>query len=226
MLQCYYMDVNCGCSYEQSQVLYRALPSERRDRIERLRDPAMARSRILSGSLMQYGIERVTGIPASKQYYIYGMRGKPALLRRPEIQFNLSHAGRYAVFVISDTPVGVDVERLRKNRLAIARRFFCEPEYEMIRTAGPDADVRFLEYWTMKEAYVKRSGEGMARSFTDFCIRHGKDGLSGVEGEPVYFRTLVPEDVRYRISVCSEQKEDLLQVHPIAVTVSDLLEHI
>ena len=177
---------------------------------------------------MQYGISIVTGIPMEEVRYVYGENGKP-YLHENCFHFSLSHSGKYAVLAVSNKPVGIDVERQKKNRLLVAKRCFHKNEYADIM-ALPDEgsrNRRFLEYWTMKEAYVKRTGEGLRIPLRSFEIKRGKEKMSyveaaegnggagehglksGIQDGRVWFATGVMEHGEYAVSVCSENREEL-----------------
>ena len=238
MLKLFYMDIGCGCSEEQSQAFYSVLPDERRERIERMKNRELAAKRILTDSFMQYGICRVMGISLGDIRYSYGEQGKPFLdtavyggvssfwqdnqgngewCRLERMEFNLSHSGKYAVLAMSDKPVGVDVERGRKNRLSVAERCFHEREYADIMSAKGDREKeqKFLEYWTMKEAYVKWTGEGLSCPFRSFCVERQGEGISLVRDEKgikVWFATSFLADDGYAVSVCSKAQKDIMEV--------------
>lgn len=240
MLKIFYMDISCGCSYEQSQAFYKILPKERQERIDRLHKEEMAQSRMLAGIFMQYGLSRMTGVSIGNICYSYGEQGKPELdwknIRKTEsmpvrkmedvlmvhgrsveqLDFSLSHSGKYAVLAVSDKPVGVDVERLRGNRLNVAKRCFHKKEYEdiMALQRKESCDRRFLEYWTMKEAYVKRTGDGLRIPLDSFWIKRGEDGVSSVEeagGQRVWLATGYIGET-YAFSVCSRDWDDIQQL--------------
>jgi 4'-phosphopantetheinyl transferase len=99
--------------------------------------------------------------------FVAGDHGKPSVAA-PEtrLRFNLSHTeGLVACLVALDAEVGVDVEQTarRSDTVGIADRFFAAPEVEALR-ALPEAEQRgrFFEYWTLKEAYIKARGLGLA----------------------------------------------------------------
>jgi len=50
------------------------------------------------------------------------------LIGSPHIHFNISHAGHYVACVISDEPVGIDIEIIKSVDLRIAERFFALEE--------------------------------------------------------------------------------------------------
>ena len=122
------------------------------------------------------------------------------------------------MLAISDTPVGIDVERLKKERLAVAERFFCKEEYEdILKVEGLERESRFLEYWTMKEAYVKRTGNGLYTPLNSFLINRVGGGLSTVAQEDIYFGTFFLEEQRYCVSVCSEYKDEMKELSKYAM---------
>jgi len=216
------MDIGCGCSYEQSQAFYKILPAERQERIDKLKREEMKEKRVLAGVFMQYGLSRVANVPIGNICYSYGEQGKPELdwknisTRERLPFFSLSHSGKYAVLAVSDKPVGADVERLRNNREHVAKRCFHKREYEDIVALQDEEERgrRFLEYWTMKEAYVKWTGEGLQIPLDSFCIKRGDDGVSYVENTgcaDVWFATGSLEGI-YSVSVCSEVWEDIGQL--------------
>ncbi len=101
-----------------------------------------------------------------------GIHGKPYFDGYREWQFNISHTSEMIAIAMSDKPVGIDIEKIQKQDLRIAERFFTDTEHSYINDADSDADKnkRFLEVWTKKEAYIKFTGEGMSRPINSFCV--------------------------------------------------------
>lgn len=226
MIHIYYMNV-CDCSYEQSLAFYGILTEERRAKADSTTKEEIAKMRLLTGAFLQYVISKETGIPVNQLVYRYGEQGKPELdydrirtgynldkeFYSNRKCFNLSHSGGYVVVAVSDRPVGIDIEHKTKNGLAVAKRCFCKEEYEDILAAGneKEQEQRFLEYWTMKEAYIKRSGEGMRIPLNSFCLEKINDGLFSVEGH-IWLKTMQPIAKGYQISICSTEQTDIEEV--------------
>ena len=61
--------------------------------------------------------------------------------------------------------------RREKSWLAVAERFFREEEKKTIAAASKEArgDL-FLRYWTMKESYLKYTGEGLSGGIKDVDV--------------------------------------------------------
>ena len=119
---------------------------------------------LCEGLRKEYGI---TELPV----FEYGEHGKPSIVGHPEIFFNMSHCREAAICVLSDVPVGVDVESIRSYSESLARYTMSDAEMELIEKAERP-DVEFIRLWTLKEAVLKRSGEGIRND-----MKHVLDGL-------------------------------------------------
>lgn len=82
--------------------------------------------------------------------------GKPYIENYSDFNFNISHTSGAIAIAISDSPVGIDIEKIRKADFRVAKRFFTEKENEYIK--AQNSDTRFFEIWTKKEAYIKKNG--------------------------------------------------------------------
>jgi 4'-phosphopantetheinyl transferase len=119
---------------------------------------------LCQGLRREYGIEE-------PPVFEYGEHGKPAIVGHPEICFNMSHCREAALCVLSDRPVGVDVESIRSYSESLARYTMNDREMQLILKARRP-EVEFTRLWTLKEAVVKRSGEGIRND-----MKHVLDGL-------------------------------------------------
>jgi 4'-phosphopantetheinyl transferase len=75
--------------------------------------------------------------------------------------------------------VGVDIEDLarRPPDPAVVSRYCSRAEAEDVRNQGDQWRDRFLTYWTLKEAYLKARGLGIAVQLSDisFTLAPGDD---------------------------------------------------
>jgi 4'-phosphopantetheinyl transferase len=102
-------------------------------------------------------------------------------------RFNLSHAhGVVACAVSAQYAVGVDVEPLhRMTPDAIADTHFAPSEVAALRALPePEQPRRFLEYWTLKEAYLKARGAGLSVPLNQFAFDIAPPGRPRVTFEP------------------------------------------
>ena len=86
--------------------------------------------------------------------------GKPYLCNFKDIYFNLSHSGDYVVCVVSNKPVGIDIQKIINVEDLLMRRVCSEKEYEKI-IESKDINNEFTKLWTQKEAVLKKSGIGI-----------------------------------------------------------------
>ncbi len=104
--------------------------------------------------------------------------GKP-FVTAPEAApaFSLSHTGGHgAVAICRAAPIGVDIEAERAVHPGLARRYFAPDEADWLEGLPEAArESAFFRIWTLKEAFVKATGEGIRRGLETFSVR--------VEGE-------------------------------------------
>jgi len=126
----------------------------------------------------------------------YSENGKPYLKEFPHIHFNLSHCKNAVICIIGDSPVGCDVEEIFDSLDTDLCNFvFNEGEILAINSAD-NPNVEFSRFWTMKEAYLKLTGEGLTDNI--------KPLLDSI-GDKVRFNTIVDSDDKFVISVANLQ---------------------
>ncbi len=100
-----------------------------------------------------------------------GENGKLYLPGVDDFFFSLSHSGEYAACVISDVPVGVDIQQKKETRANIARRFFKCEEAKLIEGELKEKQTDlFFRYWTGKESYLKLKGQGILGGLDSFFV--------------------------------------------------------
>jgi len=100
-----------------------------------------------------------------------------------DLHFNLSHTdGLIAVAVARSGPeLGVDVEDTwrRSHTDQIAEHFFAPAEVTALRNLPAERQhARFFELWTLKEAYIKARGMGLAISLHHFAYALEDGGIT------------------------------------------------
>lgn len=132
---------------------------QRREQALRFRHETGQRLCLAVYLLLKQGLYEEYGI-SENPLFDYNSDGKPFLIGHPDIHFNFSHSGHVAVCAISDRPVGVDVEILRRVTPELIAYTMDTEEQNRIN-AAPDPAKEFLGIWTKKEAVLKLSGEGI-----------------------------------------------------------------
>lgn len=127
----------------------------------------------LTRAVMSLSVPEVS--PASWRF-VAGVNGKPVAFageREAPISFNLSHAdGIVGVAVTGERghAVGFDLEALdRPLSLGVAGRYFCRQEVSWLTALPqPEQATGFLRLWTLKESFIKATGEGLSRDLASF----------------------------------------------------------
>ena len=115
---------------------------------------------VLAYQLLKQGLREEYGI-TENPVFEYNEHGKPSIVGHPEIFFNLSHCKEAAICVVSDQPVGVDVEGIREYKESLVNYTMNDEEIAQIKTAENPA-AAFIRLWTMKEATTKLIGTGIS----------------------------------------------------------------
>lgn len=112
--------------------------------------------------------------------------GKPVFQDAPELHFNLSHSGSFALCALSDAPVGVDIEAVRPRRPGLAEHILSPAERTWYQANGGD-DAALLTLWTRKEALCKKQGSGLTFPVRDITpplpdVPWGESGMTSFSG--------------------------------------------
>ena len=135
----------------------------------------------------------------------YGDNGKPQV---DGICFNLSHSEDWVICAVSDKAVGCDIEKISEEKTKVAKRFFAVSENEHL--SGFEGDVgtsEFFRIWTMKESYLKMTGEGISFPLNRIEFKLGEPIGVYRDGEKCDCHVREYEILGYKVSVCAEEDE-------------------
>jgi len=166
------------------------LSGDERRRAERFRFAEHRRRFVIAHGLLRRILSRYVAASPQALAFRTGPHGKPALVHPAParaIEFNLSHCEDVALVAVArGRRVGIDVERVRPlaHAMRIARRFFHPAEFRALEALPPGERERaFFACWTRKEAFVKATGEGVARGLRGFAVwPDPPDPTSGPQG--------------------------------------------
>ncbi|HQZ40780.1 MAG TPA: 4'-phosphopantetheinyl transferase superfamily protein [Vicinamibacterales bacterium] len=158
------------------------LSAEERAREARLHFEADRERYVIGRALTRLQLSRFLGGDPRDWRFVTNAHGRPELAvsgeRPPPLGFNVSHtSGMVACAVAATREVGVDVECVDR-RLAhdVADRFFAPREIADLRALpASDQPRAFFDYWTLKEAYIKARGMGLALPLARFAFRLAPD---------------------------------------------------
>ena len=160
MLEFYHYDIS-GMSDEEFEKMYLASDKNRKAKADKLKkDPAKKLS-IAAGELVRKAIADKFNIDKNDVRFRVDKGGKP-YIEGLDVNFSISHSGTIALCAIADSPVGVDIEKIRDIDLSVAKKHFAPDEQDYVLEKMSLSRQRFFEIWTRKEAYVKMLGKGIA----------------------------------------------------------------
>ena len=138
----------------------RDISAQRREQALKFKHELGQRLCVLAYLLLKQGLHEEYGI-TENPIFEYNEHGKPSIIGHPDIFFNLSHCKEAVVCVVSDKPVGVDVESIREYKESLVRYTMNDAEIREIESSENPAKT-FIRLWTMKEATMKLIGTGIS----------------------------------------------------------------
>ena len=139
------------------------LPEERRAKALRYRREIDRKLSVASYLLLIYALHREFQLSAPT--IAYTQKGKPYLQDYPDLHFNISHCPRGCVCAVSDQPIGVDIQDIRPFSQNVAN-YCCSAGELLLLKQSAEPAACFAQMWSMKESYLKMTGEGIGRSLT------------------------------------------------------------
>ncbi len=116
-----------------------------------------------------------SGRPFAPPDYAYKESGQPTIQNG---HISISHTEGYAACAIAREPVGIDVEREHTFSKAAAKRIL-SPQEELLRESA-NADELLSRIWTVKESFLKMTGEGIPGEMRTLELIAAGDGSSDV----------------------------------------------
>lgn len=205
MVYVYAVDItNLPDPLESSQIMEK-LSESRKQKITKCKQ-LQARKQSLGAGLLLGHILKRHGLVENE--IKYGSNGKPEI---EGIFFNLSHSKNMVICAVSDKVVGCDIEQISEAPEKVADRFFSEAEQKHLsRYSGKQKNKEFYRLWTMKESYMKMTGEGMRLPLHQFELHFGKSvqlyrDASLQDCFIKEYELLLNESLQYQVSVCAEE---------------------
>lgn len=202
MLKLYYANTDLIANEDVFHNLLNKMNKQRSRKVLRCKNEEDKLCSLLAGVLLRYALEE-QGLVYEKLEFSVTQEGKPTLDSHPEMFFSLSHSGKRAVCLLSDKPIGVDVENKQRRLLeegreaclmrVVGRSFNVQEHREYMSASEEERRELFLKYWTRKEAVSKAEGKGLALDFSKI-----------EEPEEKFISFWLDED--YYVSIYQEEK--------------------
>jgi 4'-phosphopantetheinyl transferase len=162
--------------------LAKCFSTQERAKLQRFNRSASRQAFLVSRGSLRHLLGAYLHQPPKALEFSYGPQGKPSL-KQPDsevspssstpqmgLQFNLSHSGSWvAIALTQGHPVGIDIEQVRSlgQLPGLCQRCLTPTETKTLEGLDPtQANRRFLQHWTGKEAYLKALGVGLMASMT------------------------------------------------------------
>ena len=166
------------------------LSADERLRADRFHFPEDCRDYTLAHDLLRRCLSAYRAVEPAAWDFRTDAAGKPFLRTDPTLSFNLSHTRQLVACAIANgMPVGVDAERSDRivDAGAIAGRYFSPFEAASLARCRDDAHgQRFLELWTLKEAFAKAVGAGLTLPLDSMSFALDEEGVIVFQPPPGY----------------------------------------
>ncbi|WP_176954940.1 4'-phosphopantetheinyl transferase superfamily protein [Rhodoferax sp. OV413] len=154
------------CAAEAEQTDLQWLSAHEAHRVAHISAP-LRRSQFLAGHwLARQALSAFAGAAAPQLWALAAnAAGAPTVLGHPHLHLSLSHSADWVVCAVSDAPIGVDIEAPARARdwARLAPTVFSTAELKSAEGLdAADALQYFYRVWTLKEAWFKSRGEGLA----------------------------------------------------------------
>jgi 4'-phosphopantetheinyl transferase len=167
----------------QLESLMRLLSPDEHDRRQRFHFERDRHSFLITRALVRTVLSRYAGVPPTAWRFVPNAYGRPEIAGPegvPPLRFNVSHTqGLVVCLVAVDREIGVDVEPVDRPApgFGVAERYFAPAEVARLRrVSAAEFPQAFLDFWTLKEAYIKARGMGLSLPLADFAFHLEPDG--------------------------------------------------
>lgn len=207
MIQIYAMDVSKLLDPAENPGLLERVSENRKQKILNCRQPGARKQSLGAGLLLQHVLKDYGETEADIRI---GLFGKPESER---ICFSLSHSKDMAVCAVAGAAVGCDIEQtgqMSERRIdCLTKRFFSEREQAYLARAPKERkSAEFYRFWTIKESYVKMTGEGLHLPLSALDVGFSKEGVSVRRSGILQDCYVCEYDMEgYHLSVCAEESE-------------------
>ncbi|WP_094752130.1 4'-phosphopantetheinyl transferase family protein [Psychromonas sp. CD1] len=155
--------------------LWSLLSPDERKKVNRYRLPQAQNIALLTRAFIRLILSQYETQSASQWVFSISPLGKPEVTNtKHPLRFNLSHNNNLiicAITLIND--IGCDIENLERkiNAKSITQRYFSTYEQQQLNTLPQNQqNAFFFKLWTLKEAFVKATGQGLAQGLNTFSF--------------------------------------------------------
>ena len=139
-----------------------AMAEDKKEKISRFRFEEDRKRSILGDMLAREMIAKKCEVSPDSIVFKIIENGKP-YVENLGIHFNISHSGDYVICAVSESEIGIDIEKIKEVKDGLTEYICTEEEKNYIASCKDKEKKqrRFFEIWTAKEAYFKFLGTGL-----------------------------------------------------------------
>lgn len=164
------------------------LNQEEQARSQRFKFHRHRRESLATRALVRNALSHDRPVPPQAWHFTANLHGKPAIEPDCGLRFNASNSvGLVVCLVAESAEVGVDVESFTRaeGMLKVAPEVFSAAERAQLEALPVDRKLdRALSLWTLKEAYIKARGLGLAIPLDKFSFLFENDKDIRLEIDP------------------------------------------
>lgn len=208
MIQIYSFYINDFATLSISDYLTTLISKERVNKIKNLRKSEDKIRSLYSELLIRYALKEKFNLAVEDIKFIKNRFSKPLLLGYENIHFNLSHCGHWIVCAVSDSPIGIDIEKIESGDSRFIEEVLHYKEIEYLtRFEANEKNTKYYTLWCLKEAYGKYMGVGLNYEYQKNLFEESPQGWvlkaeQSDTSESLYFQVKrLPGD--YLIAVCT-----------------------
>ena len=140
------------------KLYYKEIYDKKKKRISRYKSIRKKQS-IIGELLLKNLLKKEVNINYDNIQFITNKYGKP-YIKNSNIFFNISHSNDYVISVISETEIGIDIEKIKTVPIKHINQFATENEKKYI-LEGDNIMEKLWSIYTLKEAYFKMKGTNL-----------------------------------------------------------------
>lgn len=164
------------------------ISDERRKKAFRFDKADDQKRSIMAAVLLNFGLWKEYGNKIELIKLKYTKYGKPIAMNN-YCYFNLSHSGCWVCCVISELPVGIDVQEVQKVNSELYKLCLTSNELSFFSRGEQNNIEEFIKVWTIKESYMKMIGRGLDTEINHIGTRYVSDvqGADNTKKSKLYF---------------------------------------
>ena len=204
MTKIFYLDVSALADEPLFENAIKLLSPQRKEKLDRIKNIIDKKLSIGAWLCLREALKSFPALSEDMEITT-DKNGKPHFKNCEYLHFSLSHSGKMALCALSDKEIGADIQLMGDFNEKICKKYFSHSEAQYVFSASTkeEKEKRFFRIWSLKEAYVKMTGEGLF-GFKKFSLLEDNKAFISLP-ENASFAEFDTDG--YKIAVCTKEKE-------------------